>query len=314
MRHTDQDFQLSSYDYHLPEEQIAQEPAPDRDASRLMVLDRGTGDAKPHRFTDLPDLLPPGALLVANNSRVLPARIYGTKPSGGKVEFLLLTPLPLIEPQEDGEAGWKRATVQGLFRSSKGARPGDTAILADDLRLTVIEPLEFGRCTVELIWRGDLAGLFIRHGHQPLPPYIKRPDTPEDAVRYQTVYSDQSKTGSVAAPTAGLHFTPELKALMEEMGFSWAAVTLYVGYGTFSPVRENDIRNHVMHAEYVEISRETSDAVTRAKAQGRPVVAVGTTSVRALRAHGWPTMARARSPAGPTCSSIRVSGSTSRIT
>lgn len=282
MNHINPDFLLSSYDYPLPEDRIAQEPATGRDASRLMLLDRSSGATALKRFTDLPGLLPPGALLVANNSRVLPARVFGAKPTGGKVEFLLLTPLPILEIHDGQAPGWKAAKAQGLIRASKGAKPGDSVIFNDSFRLTVVEALEFGRCKVELAWRGELPELFVKLGHQPLPPYIRRPDTPEDAVRYQTVYNDKSKTGSVAAPTAGLHFTQELRSRLLDMGFGWASVTLYVGYGTFSPVREDDIRHHEMHAEYVEISRETADAVVKAKAEGRPIVAVGTTSVRAL--------------------------------
>lgn len=282
MNQINPDYLLSSYDYHLPEERIAQEPAPGRDASRLMLLDRSSGKPALKNFKELPDLLPPNALLVANNSRVLPARLYGAKPTGGRVEFLLLTPLPILNVQNSEGSGWFKAKAQGLIRSSKGPKPGGKVIFSDDFHLTVIEPLEFGRCKVELHWRGVLPELFVKLGHQPLPPYIKRPDTPDDAVRYQTVYSDVSKTGSVAAPTAGLHFTPELRSRLADKGFGWTSVTLYVGYGTFSPVREDDIRRHEMHAEYVEISRETADAVAKAKADGRPVVAVGTTSVRAL--------------------------------
>ena len=279
------DCDLHSYRYDLPQERIAQTPADRRDASRLMVLDRATGDA-PGRvfdaaFADLPSLLPPGALLVANNSRVVPARLYGHKATGGKVEFLLLTPPPLIEVQAVGD-GRHSARVEGLLRASKAPKTGQAIELGPGLGLTVAERGEFGRCLVDLVWTGSLLDRLRDSGHMPLPPYITRPDTAQDAERYQTVYNDASKAGSLAAPTAGLHFTPDMRATLDQAGFGWAEVTLYVGYGTFSPVRERDIRNHRMHAEYIEISQVTADAVNRARADGRPVVAVGTTSVRSL--------------------------------
>lgn len=274
------DFQLKSYDYELPEERIAQQPADKRDQSRLLVLDRDTGKRTIASFHDLKQFLPEGALLVANNSRVIPARIFGSKPTGGKVEFLLLTPLPLIEEHE--EDGWKTARVEGLLRASKTPKPGTRITFSDEFSLTAEEQGHFGRWAVDLKWRGELEELFTSMGHLPLPPYIKRPDTPEDAERYQTVYSNTDKIGSVAAPTAGLHFTPELRAELADAGFEWAEVTLYVGYGTFSPVRCEDIRRHQMHHEYIEVSAETAAAIRRAKAEGRPVVAVGTTSARTL--------------------------------
>lgn len=276
------DFDLESYYYELPQELIAQRPAADRDMSRLMLLDRVSGETCSRGFGDLPDILPQGALIVVNDSRVLPARLYGNKPSGGKVEFLLLTPLPLLEIRADSVSGLSRAEAQGLIKASKAVRSGDSIVFTDDLSLTVIEPLEYGRCLVELAWRGDLSDLFLKLGHQPLPPYIRRPDTAEDAERYQTVYADHAKTGSVAAPTAGLHFTPGIRSRLKDEGFEWAAVTLYVGYGTFSPVREDDVRRHLMHSEYLEIPQSTATAISKAKERGRPVVAVGTTTVRAL--------------------------------
>ncbi len=274
------DYQLSSYDYELPEDRIAQEPAQRRDGSRLLVLDRAAGSLTPVRFPDLVDHLPENALLVANNSRVIPARIFGEKPTGGRVEFLLLTPLPLIRAHGEGE--WKSAEVEGLLRASKSPKPGVTVTFSADFRLTALEPGPFGRWRVRLKWRGDLETLFFTLGHLPLPPYIKRPDRDADRERYQTTYADRSKTGSVAAPTAGLHFTPDLRRRMADRGFTWAEVTLYVGYGTFSPVRCPDIRDHKMHGEYIEVPRATAKAVRRAKEEGRPVVAVGTTSARTL--------------------------------
>ncbi|BDQ34270.1 S-adenosylmethionine:tRNA ribosyltransferase-isomerase [Pseudodesulfovibrio portus] len=274
------DYLLSSYNYDLPEDRIAQEPADRRDGSRLLVLGREQETLTPSRFTDLIDYLPDKALLVANNSRVIPARIFGEKPTGGRVEFLLLTPLPLITVSEEG--GWKTATVEGLLRASKTPKKDTAVYFTDTFRLVALEQGEFGRWQVELQWKGDLQSLFFELGHLPLPPYIKRPDREADQDRYQTTYADQSKTGSVAAPTAGLHFTPELRREIADRGFEWAEVTLYVGYGTFSPVRCPDIRDHRMHAEYIEVPTATAEAVRRAKAEGRPVIAVGTTSARTL--------------------------------
>jgi len=275
-------FDLESYRFELPEELIAQEPGPRREASRLMVLQRASGTRRSVPFAAIGEYLPPGALLVANNSRVLPARLLGHKPSGGRVEFLLLTPLPLIQAGEPDAHGTRRAQAQGLLRAAKGPRPGDMVSFSDDFSLRVDSRGDFGRAQVTLQWRGELSEQFMRLGRMPLPPYIRRPDSQADRERYQTVYSRQDKLGSAAAPTAGLHFTPELKAGLSAKGFGWAELTLYVGYGTFSPVRARDIREHAMHREYFEIPTETAQAIAQAKAQGRPVVAVGTTSARAL--------------------------------
>lgn len=274
------DYRLESYNYDLPEDRIAQEPADRRDGSRLLVLDRKTGTKTPVKFTDLAEHLPKNALLVANNSRVIPARIFGSKTTGGKVEFLLLTPLPLVEACE--KDGWCTARAEGLLRASKSPKVGAIIEFSDDFSLTALEPGEFGRWQVELKWRGDLTGLFQSMGHLPLPPYIKRPDTDADKERYQTTYSNAEKTGSVAAPTAGLHFTPAMREKLADLGFEWAEVTLYVGYGTFSPVRCTDIRDHAMHHEYIEVPEETAAAIRKAKTEGRPVIAIGTTSARTM--------------------------------
>ena len=273
------DFLLDSYLFDLPQDLVAQSPAEPRDCSRLMVVDKGQGVAELGQFSDLGRFLPPGALLVANNTKVLPARLTTTKPTGGAVELLLLTPLPLITPQERGD--WREARVEALVRAKK-VRPGDKIRFADDLEAEIISRGEFGRSQVLLRWQGDLAGIFERLGHVPLPPYIQRPDQPQDRARYQTVYADPAKQGSAAAPTAGLHFTPDLRQALAQAGFGWAEVTLHVGYGTFSPVRVADIREHRMHAEYFEIPGETAEKILEAKAQGRKVIAVGTTSARTL--------------------------------
>ncbi|MDO5483751.1 MAG: tRNA preQ1(34) S-adenosylmethionine ribosyltransferase-isomerase QueA [Desulfovibrionaceae bacterium] len=278
------DYLLQSYDFHLPETQIAQHPPQTRGASRLLLMPRtpdSTFLTEHHRFDELPDLLPEGALLVANNSRVLQARLLGTRETGGKVEFLLLTPLPLLLQNAQSTAGCLQAEADGLLRCGGKVRDGES-IAFGPISITVLASGPFGQRRVRLHWQGDLAAAFAATGHMPLPPYIKRPDSTSDANRYQTVYARKDKTGSVAAPTAGLHFTPEMRERLKADGFSWAEVTLYVGYGTFSPVRCQDIRQHQMHSEYVEISADTARAVERARAEKRPIVAVGTTSARAL--------------------------------
>lgn len=278
--HTDADYLLASYRYDLPPERIAQHPG-ERGASRLLVLDRERGERVHARFVELTAHLPKGALLVANNSRVVPARMLGQRPSGGKMEFLLLTPMPLLERANDG-AGWSSAEAEGLIRPAKNARVGDMLDFGGDLRVEVLAKGAFGRHRVRLHWAGDIRAIFEARGHLPLPPYIRREDTRDDRGAYQTVYARDDKAGSVAAPTAGLHFTPELRAQMAVEGFEWAEVTLHVGYGTFSPVRCEDIREHVMHAEFVEVPASTAEAVARARSEGRPVIAVGTTSARTL--------------------------------
>ena len=238
------DFFLESYNFALPEAQIAQFPPEERGNSRLLVMPRqGALELEHHQFSDLPDCLPEGALLVANNSRVLQARLLGTRSTGGKVEFLLLTPLPLVlERARADKLGGSSAEVEGLIRSGGSIRDGEKLEFGAGISVTVLESGEFGHRRVRLAWDGDLSKAFAATGHIPLPPYIKRTDAEEDLSRYQTIYSREDKTGSVAAPTAGLHFTPEMRETLKARGFQWADVTLYVGYGTFSPVRSADIR------------------------------------------------------------------------
>lgn len=282
----DEDFSLAAYRYDLPPEQIAQFPPEVRGGSRLLVLPRqGEFCPEHHQFAELPDLLPEGALLVANNSRVLQARLLGTRGTGGKVEFLLLTPLPLVRDnarrRKDVKDGWT-AEVSGLVRCGGSIREGESVAFGAGITVTVLESGPFGQRRVRLDWEGDLAAAFAATGHIPLPPYIRRSDDAEDLSRYQTVYAREDKLGSVAAPTAGLHFTQPLRDRLAERGMQWAEVTLYVGYGTFSPVRCDDIRQHRMHREYIEVPEETVAAIRRARSEKRPVIAVGTTSVRAL--------------------------------
>lgn len=288
---------LSSYRFDLPQSQIAQHPG-ERGASRLLVVDRETGAFQHKHFTDLSIMLPHNALLVANNSRVIPARLIGRRPEGGRVEFLLLTPLPLMQPTFDGKE-WQ-TEAEGLIRPSRRIHSGNELLfMADEntienrqkaLRVQILEKGLFGQHKVRLFWHipaekqplQALQEIFENIGHLPLPPYIRRTATTEDNSRYQTVYARQDKTGSVAAPTAGLHFTQEMRDTLREIGIQWTEITLHVGYGTFSPVRCENLSEHIMHPEYVEIPLATADAVNQAKASGRPVFAVGTTSARAL--------------------------------
>lgn len=278
------DHDLEAYDFPLPEERIAQFPPAERGGSRLLCVPRhaSAGAIRHEEFCRLADCLPPGSLLVANNSRVLPARLTGRRAAtGGKAEFLLLTPLPLLQAHARAD-GTCEAEAQGLLRTGGRPEPGEALEFDGGISLRIIEREGFGRHKVLLRWRGELEKLFSMAGSLPLPPYIRRSPQCSDLERYQTVYADGGKTGSVAAPTAGLHFTPGIREELIARGFEWREITLYVGYGTFSPVRCPDIREHVMHAEYAEICAETAQAVLRAKREGRPVVAVGTTSLRTL--------------------------------
>lgn len=289
------DFALSGYEYTLPEDCIAQHPAAERSMSRLLCLSKADTGMQHANFADIARFLPERALLVANNSRVIPARVFGQRPGSGRVEMLLLTPLPLVRV-ENGTDGMLHAKVEVLLRPAKKIRPGDVIRFDNDFSLELLKKEDFGRCQVRLNWRGDLLGAFTRTGEMPLPPYIRRPDRVDykndalnrdaraicDIERYQTTYARADKAGSVAAPTAGLHFTDALRRELADQGHEWAEVTLYVGYGTFSPVRSPDIRDHVMHSEYVEVPEKTALAVCRAKKEGRPIIAVGTTSARTL--------------------------------
>lgn len=275
------DFDLQSYHFELPQENIAQTPAAARSSSRLLVLDRASGAITHSSFSRLDSFLPKECLIVANNTRVLPARLEGKKSSGGKVEFLLLTPLPLLKTKTHGN-GQRSCTALGLLRASRAPSVGDRIDLEGEISLAVLEKHQFGQYLVRLEWSGELEKIFFSRGHMPLPPYIRRPDGPEDRQRYQTAFCSRQKTGSVAAPTAGLHFTPEIRQRLLTSGRKWAEITLYVGYGTFSPIRCRDIRRHQMHSEYAEIPARTAKMINRAKARGESVLCVGTTTVRAL--------------------------------
>ena len=260
-------MKTSDFNYQLPEELIAQTPLERRDGSRLMTLDRNTGAWEHHHFYELPDFLNPGDCLILNDSRVLPARLLGQRlPGGGACEVLLLI--------DRGEKTW-----ECLVRPGRHMREGAKLSFGNgELTAEVTKVLPDGNRLVRFDYEGIFLEVLEHLGKMPLPPYIK--EELQDQERYQTVYSKVN--GSAAAPTAGLHFTDELRETLRQRGFQWAEVTLYVGYGTFSPVRCEDIRNHQMHREYVELPEETANAIAEAKARHRPVIAVGTTSVRTL--------------------------------
>lgn len=264
-------MRLSDLDYDLPEELVAQQPLSQRDASRLLLVDVGTAGIEHHRFSELPKLLPP-SLFIFNDTRVFPARLTGTKATGGSVELLLL--------HTSGEA---RDRWIALGRSSKGLRPQMQLSLAGGLlHARVLRALEAGRVEIELTGAGPIDALIEQVGEVPLPPYIRRKAVQADRDRYQTIYA--RKPGAVAAPTAGLHFTETVLQGLQEAGHDLAYVTLHVGPGTFRPVQAATLDEHDMHDETYEVPIATAEAIERARAQGRPIVAVGTTVVRTLEA------------------------------
>ena len=271
------DLLLSSYNYHLPEQLIAQHPAEKRDNSRLMVIHTGVVEPQHLHFSDISRFIGPKDMLVVNNTRVFPARLLGKKETGGKAEVFLLE-FPLI----DDDSGTTIAT--GLIKSSKRPKIGSLISINEILSCTVTEDLKDGK--VKLSLRFDqslgLTETLKRSGQVPLPPYISRKNgcTAEDVQRYQTVYASQP--GAVAAPTAGLHFTDELLQNITRQGTLFGQVTLHVGYGTFAPVRETDITRHQIHREYLSIPQVTVDNISLTKKRGGKIWAVGTTTVRAL--------------------------------
>ena len=256
----------SDFYFDLPEELIAQTPLEKRDASRLLHLDKATGAIEHRHFYELPSYLRPGDCLVLNDTRVLPARLLGSRSSGGSVELVLLRDL--------GEGRW-----ECLSRPGRKTKPGTELRFGDgELTATVEAVTEGGNRIVQFHYEGIFLEVLERLGKMPLPPYIK--EELQDAERYQTVYSRE--LGSAAAPTAGLHFTPELLRQIEDMGVKVCYVTLHVGLGTFRPVKEDEIEDHAMHSEFCVISRETADTVNAVKKNGGRVIAVGTTSCRTL--------------------------------
>lgn len=261
-------MQRSDFHYDLPAELIAQHPAPDRTASRLLQVDGDAGIVADRVFAELPELLTPGDLLVLNDTRVIPARLYGQKDTGGEVEVLVER---LLDDQR----------LLAQVNASKSPKPGRRLYLAEALS-AIVECRRGELFELRLETTRPLLEVLETFGHVPLPPYIERADSQTDQARYQTVFASQP--GAVAAPTAGLHFDAALLTELAERGIEQAYLTLHVGAGTFMPVREQDLDRHVMHAEYCCVSAELCAAVAACKARGGCVVAVGTTCIRALEA------------------------------
>jgi S-adenosylmethionine:tRNA ribosyltransferase-isomerase len=283
----------SEFDYFLPEELIAQEPLPERDASRMLRLSRASGSFEDRYFRELPDLLRPGDLVVFNNTRVFPARLYGRR-SGLRAQPL--------SPRNPAAKDFLKGQVEVLLTAQVSQEPNEwECLVRPGRKIGVGERIYFGptdmresaRLVAEVVGRGtfgerrirfepvaDFFAMVERIGHVPLPPYIARPDRSADRERYQTVYARER--GSVAAPTAGLHFTPEILSRLDQRGIETAEVSLHVGLGTFQPVRTERVEEHKLHGETYGISERAAQAVNRALEEGRRVVAVGTTSVRTL--------------------------------
>lgn len=259
-------MRVADFSFELPEELIARYPKADRSASRLMTLNGDSGVIADETFTDLIGHIAPGDLLVFNNTRVIPARLFGQKASGGKLEVLV-------------ERLLDENRVLAHIRCSKSPKPGSEILLEGAVKATMVARHD---ALFELEFHGEKSVLTVLDeiGHMPLPPYIDRPDEDSDRERYQTVYNE--KPGAVAAPTAGLHFDNEMMAQLKAKGVNFAFVTLHVGAGTFQPVKVDEISDHIMHAEYIEVPTEVVEQINQTKANGGKVIAVGTTSVRSL--------------------------------
>lgn len=267
---------IKEFDYELPERLIAQMPADKRQNSKMLVLDRATQTMEHKHFYDIIDYLDDNTLLVLNNTKVMPARLYGTKDTGAKIEVFLLE-----RKDENNDKIWSC-----LIRPSKKIKPDTIITVSDELKIKAIERLEEdGEWLIEMQYKENLFDILHKVGNIPLPPYIERKLSSEelkqfDKERYQTVYAKDE--GSVAAPTAGLHFTKEILQILKEKGVEIAYVTLNVGLGTFRPVKCENILDHKMHSETFEITQETADIINKAKQNGKKLVAVGTTTVRTL--------------------------------
>lgn len=263
-------MKLEDFNYVLPKELIAQQPAEPRDSCRLLMVDKKTGEWQHRRFRDILDEIRPGDVFVFNNTKVIPARLFGRRrETGGRVEALLLTP--------KGNDVWEI-----LVNPGRKALPGQEIEFSENFSCTVIDKTEFGGRLVKFHYSGDFDNWLDQLGEMPTPPYIHK--KLENKDEYQTVYAKFK--GSAAAPTAGLHFTPELLEKMKDKGAELLFVTLHVGIGTFRPVVEENIEDHEMHREWYTIEKETAQKVNEAKEEGRRIIAVGTTSVRTLESAG----------------------------
>lgn len=259
---------IREFDFNLPDELIAQEPLERRDSSRMLVVDRSADSLSDEAFSDFPERLRKGDLVVLNNTRVFPARLEGRTETGARVEIFLV--------DERDDRIW-----EALARPARRLKAGKRVDFGAGLTAEIVERADGGRVVARFECDGDFVGTLERAGRTPLPPYIKRPDErPSDRERYQTVYARER--GSIAAPTAGLHFTPDVLERVRGAGAEIAEVTLHVGYGTFEPVRVDDLSEHAVLPERYEIGAETAEALNRAKADGRRIIAVGTTTTRTL--------------------------------
>ena len=256
----------TDFSFELPEQLIARFPQPERSASRLLRLNRHSGELSHHKFSDMLAAVNPGDLLVFNNTRVIPARLFGQKASGGQIEVLVER---ILDEQR----------FLAHVRASKAPKAGALLILENDAEVEMVQR-QGELFELRVTGNEPVLAMLERLGHMPLPPYIDRPDSAADRERYQTVYN--KKPGAVAAPTAGLHFDEPLLAALKAKGVEFAFVTLHVGAGTFQPVRVDNVLEHQMHAEYIEVPDEVVAAVKACKARGNKVIAVGTTSVRSL--------------------------------
>lgn len=261
---------VDAYDFHLPEELIAQTPLSDRSSSRLLLVNKEDGELAHRHFTDIINYFKPGDTLVLNDTRVIPARLFGAKEdTGAKAEVLLLKNL--------GDDRW-----EALVKPGKKLKTGAVIIFSDELRAVIEDEADMGGRTLRFIYQGIFQEILDRLGTMPLPPYIK--ETLDDRERYQTVYAKHE--GSAAAPTAGLHFTKELLDQIEAKGVNIAYITLHVGLGTFRPMSVEKVEEHAMHSEYFVMSQETADTINATKEQGGRIIAVGTTSCRTLETVG----------------------------
>lgn len=265
---------LADFDFELPDGLIAQAPARRREGSRMLIVDRAAGAITDSHFSELPEMLRPSDLLVMNNTKVFPARLFGRSETGANVEIFLV--------REIGNGTW-----EALARPARRLRRGKRIVFGDRLAAVVTDKLEDGKVEIQFEFEAsaDLAGLIDEVGRTPLPPYIKRghDEIDRDRERYQTVYA--KKRGAIAAPTAGLHFTPEVLADIRKRGIETAEITLHVGYGTFEPVRVDDLAEHRVMPEEYEIDAETAVQLERARPDGRRIVAVGTTTTRTLESN-----------------------------
>ena len=262
-------MEVTDFDYDLPQELIAQTPVEPRDSSRLLVMDKKTGELEHRHFFNLPEYLKPGDVLVFNDTRVIPARLHGFKTTGAHVEVFLLT--------RKNATDW-----EVLVKPGKKLQKGAQIKFSDELSCEILETTDFGGRIARFHYDGIFEEILDRLGETPLPPYIH--EKLQDKERYQTVYNRER--GSAAAPTAGLHFTKELLQKIRDMGVEEVFVTLHVGLGTFRPVNESRIEDHKMHREFYTVSQRAADAINKAKREGRRIIAVGTTSVRTLESAG----------------------------